>query len=146
MIRPIDFWLFGNGFGFGAPNSDQAFYWLSGAFYTWIGGHGAQLQSVQWCHPRPGEERIICGVRFRPFSSRRSGPRVLVSWATTLPHDLNEANAWLRQFKRHLSSPVWAFEYLPAQAIEARRAETQSGSVHESAVRQDAPETPQVQP
>lgn len=29
-----------------------------------------------------------------------------------------------------------------AQAIEARRAETQSGSVHESAVRQDAPETP----
>lgn len=37
-----------------------------------------------------------------------------------------------------------------AQAIEARRAETQGGSVHESAVRQDAPnstpETPQVQP
>lgn len=31
-----------------------------------------------------------------------------------------------------------------AQAIEARRAETQSGSVHESAVRQDAPETPPV--
>lgn len=27
----------------------------------------------------------------------------------------------------------------PAQAIEARRAETHSGSVHESAVRQDAP-------
>jgi len=31
----------------------------------------------------------------------------------------------------------------PAQAIEARRAETQGGSVHESAVRQDAPETRQ---
>lgn len=33
-----------------------------------------------------------------------------------------------------------AWEKMQAQAIEARRAETQGGSVHESAVRQDAPE------
>ncbi len=119
MIRPLDFWLFGNGYGLGAPHCDQAFYWLSGRFYTWLGGHGAQLQSFQWRHPLPGEVRDICGVKFRPFHSARTGPRVCVSWATSLPRDLNDANDWLRQFKQHLSTPVWAFTYRPATRVEA---------------------------
>lgn len=39
-----------------------------------------------------------------------------------------------------------AWEKMQAQAIEARRAETQGGSVHESAVRQDAPHPNQDTP
>lgn len=133
MIRPLDFWLFGNGHGLGAPHFDQPFYWLSGTFYTWIGGYGAQLQSFQWRHPRPGEERILCGVRFRPFHSVRSGLRVRVSWATNLPSNLNASNDWLRQFKAHLGSPLFGFEYRAAQGMEARRA-VPNGAVHDSPV------------
>lgn len=143
MIRPLDFWLFGNGYGCGAPLCDQVFYWLSGGFYTWIGGHGAQLQSFQWRHPRPGEVRRICGVDFRPFNSNRTGPRVRVSWAASLPCPLNEANDWLRQFKAHLSSPLWHFQYRPAQAIEAGTAKTAGlGPQDESAVPKGNAPTP----
>lgn len=53
---------------------------------------------------------------------------------------------WRRMGLAAYSSRGWtlakdAWGTLQAQAIEARRAETQGGSVHESAVRQDAPKT-----
>lgn len=133
MIPILDFRIFGNGHGFGAPYFDQPFYWLRGQFYTFMHGFGAQLHSVQWTHPKAGERRKICGVEFRPFSSRRKWGRVMVSWCTTLPENIDEANDWLRQFEAHLRHPFAPFEYRPAKAMEARRAET-LGSVHDSAV------------
>lgn len=125
MIRALDFRIFGNGYGLGAPYFDQTFYWLSGRFYTFMGGLGAQLHSIQWTHPKPGEVRKICGVEFRPFNSHRRWGRVMVSWSTRLPRELDQANEWLRQFKAHLGSPCFPFEFRPlAQGIEARRAAT----------------------
>lgn len=124
MIRWLDFRIFGNGYGLAAPYFDQPFYWLSGRFYTFMGGFGAQLHSFQWTHPRAGEIRDICGVRFRPFNSSRRWGRVRVAWCANLPSGINEANEWLRQFKAHLSSPLFPFEFRPAQGIEARSDET----------------------
>jgi hypothetical protein len=113
----LDFLIFGNGHGLASPYFDDRFYWLSGRLYTWIGGFGAQLSSRQWRHPLPGETRKIRGLTFRPFSSRRQFlwlfrhtpwaiptpiARVAVSWATELPADLDEANAFLRDFQRNL--------------------------------------------
>jgi hypothetical protein len=113
----LDHKIFGNGHGLASPYFDDRFYWLSGHLYTWIGGFGAQLTSFEWRHPLPGEQRKIRGRTFRPFQSRRQFlwlfrdtifavptpiSRVSVSWATTLPADLNEANAFLREFKRDL--------------------------------------------
>lgn len=86
MIRWLDFAIFGNGCGLGAPYFSQVFYWLvdsnteKGTFYTWCGWFGSQLQSFQWFHPIPGEERILAGVRFRPFTSTRRWFRVRVAW------------------------------------------------------------------
>ena len=111
---PVDLRIFGNGHGFGAPHFDQAFYWLSGELYTAMSGHGAQLHSVQWTHPNAGEERRICGVRFRPFHSRRKWGRVMVAWHTNeLPKDINLANEWLRQFRAHIQLPVFDFVFRP---------------------------------
>lgn len=117
MIFWLDHRIFGNGRGLGSPYFDQRFYWLSGRIYTWIGGFGAQLQSFQWSHPKPGETRKICGREFRPFSSGRdylwlwrdsifSIPtpisRVRVSWACYLPDNLDEKNADLRELQKKL--------------------------------------------
>lgn len=103
MIRPLDFWIFGNGHGLGAPFWDGRFYWLSGEFYTYSAGHGAQLTSFQWTHPKAGETRRLCGRDFVPFHSSRSWGRVRVSWSwTDLPDDIDEANAELRQLEREL--------------------------------------------
>lgn len=100
----LDFLIFGNGYGLGAPSSDQAFFWLDGNLYTWIGGHGAQLRSFQWMHPRPGERRRLVGRDFEPFSSRRYGLRVDVSWRmVNFPRDLAEANAAIMALKREIS-------------------------------------------
>lgn len=115
-IPAIDFRIFGNGHGFAAPYFDQPFYWLSGEFYTFNAWLGAQLHSVQWRHPRAGEERNICGVPFRPFSSHRKRGRVYVSWATKLPEDINAANDWLAQFERHLRHPQGPFRYIAPEA------------------------------
>jgi hypothetical protein len=109
----LDHLIFGNGHGLASPYFDDRFYWLSGRLYTWIGGFGAQLTGFQWRHPLPGEQRKIRGLVFRPFQSRRQFlwlfgmiptpiARVAVSWATKLPDDLNEANAFLREFQRTL--------------------------------------------
>ena len=115
MIPALDFRIFGDGYGFSAPYSDQAFYWLSGEFYTFMGGLGAQLHSAQWTHPKAGERRKICGVEFRPLHSNRRWGRVMVAWAASLPRNTGEANDWLRQFERYLSHPNGAFEYRRAQ-------------------------------
>jgi hypothetical protein len=113
----LDFHIFGNGYGFGAPYFDQPFYWLSGEFYTFMGGLGAQLHSVQWTHPKPGEKRILRGVAFRPMHSNRRWGRVMVAWATKLPDDIDQANEWLRQFRAHLSQPGFDFQFLPDKLL-----------------------------
>lgn len=102
----LDLRIFGNGFGLGAPYFDQRFYWLSGRLYTWIGGHGAQLQSFQWTHPRPGETRKLAGREYHPFQSSRRGLRVRVSWATTLPRAIGAANAELRAIRERIGTAI----------------------------------------
>lgn len=102
MIVWLDHLIFGNGRGFGSPYFDQRFYWLRGEFYTWIGGFGAQLQSVQWTHPKPGERRRIAGDDYTPFCSARRWGRVRVSWSTRLPSDINAARAKLTEIKAKL--------------------------------------------
>lgn len=111
-MNALDRMLFGNGHGMAAPGMSQTFYWLvsrdargrtSAGFYSFLHGFGAQLYSWQWTHPKPGETRRIKEREFRPFCSRRVGPRVQVSWATPLPDDLNEKNAALRQLRADLS-------------------------------------------
>src|SRR3546814_19781892 len=97
MILPLDHLIFGNGHGMKSPYFDNRFYWLSGELYTWIGGLGAQLRSIQWRHPKPGEVRHLCRRDFRPFSSARHYGRVEVTWAMSLPKDLDEANEEVRR-------------------------------------------------
>lgn len=104
MLPWLDFKLFGSGYGLGAPHCDQTFYFLSGHFYTWIGGLGAQLHSIQWFTPLPGERRIIKGIVFRPFNVSRCGPRVMVSWSMHLPDNLDAANLKINQFKKSLEN------------------------------------------
>lgn len=85
----IDFWIFGNGRGFGAPLLDTVFYWLvdrsnsrgRGRFYTWIGGFGAQLTSYEWRCPRPGVQRVLNGRKYQVFSAYRRWCKWDVSWA-----------------------------------------------------------------
>ncbi|WP_156771462.1 hypothetical protein [Labrys sp. WJW] len=103
MITWLDFRLFGNGGGLGAPYHDQRFYWLSGQFYTFMHGFGAQLHSFQWRHPKPGERRRICGRDFVVLHGSRRGPRVQVAWCMVgLPRDIDEANAAIRQLEQDL--------------------------------------------
>src|SRR3546814_793130 len=105
MVMALDFAIFGNGRGMSAPYFAQTFYWLPykldgdtrdtrrGAFYTYLGGFGAQLYSRQWRHPNAGEVRIIKGRRFRPLHSHRRWLRVAIAWTTSLPRDIDQANA-----------------------------------------------------
>jgi hypothetical protein len=103
MILWLDHLIFGNGHGMASPLSDERFYWLSGELYTFGHGLGAQLRSVQWRHPRPGERRLLCRREFVVFSSRRRWGRVEVYWALVgLPHDLDDAHAALRQLETRL--------------------------------------------
>lgn len=115
-MNRLDWWIFGNGWGMKSPYCDDTFYWLvdtscgrrkgRGAFYRGSFGYGAQLQSIQWTHPKPGEQRILCGRRFRPFRSTRKWGRVEVSWAMDLPRDLNEAREALAHLERDLRSTL----------------------------------------
>lgn len=102
MIIWLDHLIFGNGHGLKSPYFDDRYYWLSGRLYTWSGWLGAQLQSFQWFHPRPGEERRLGGRIYKPFHSVRQGLRVRVCWCTKLPDDINAANALLRQIQSEL--------------------------------------------
>lgn len=103
MIRCIDLFIFGNGHGLKSPYSDDVFYWLSGESYTFFYGLGAQLNSFQWLHPRPGERRKLAGREFVAFNSRRRWIRVSVSWAMTdMPDDLDEMHKKIRKLSADL--------------------------------------------
>jgi hypothetical protein len=104
VIVWLDHRIFGNGWGLKSPYFDAPYYFLSGRFYTWIGGYGAQLQSIQWTHPKPGEERTLLERKFKPFQSNRRWCRVMVSWATPLPDNIDAANIELREMKTELTS------------------------------------------
>lgn len=77
----LDFKLFGNGHGMKSPYCDDTFYWLSGKFYRWIGGFGAQIQSFEWFAPKAGTRRCLFGNEFVVFSVSRKFLRVETSWA-----------------------------------------------------------------
>lgn len=114
MLLALDHAIFGNGFGKASPYHDARYFWLvdtyqqqragrNGQLYLWSGGFGAQLRSIQWTHPRPGERRRLAGREFVAFQSSRRWFRVEVSWALVgLPKDINEANAVLRELERDL--------------------------------------------
>ncbi len=80
MIVWLDFKIFGSGRGMAMPHFDGRLYWLAGEFYTFSAGLGAQLTSYQWQHPRAGEERTLCGRKFRVLHSSRRWGRVQVAW------------------------------------------------------------------
>lgn len=98
----LDFKLFGNGYGLGSPRFDDVFYYLNGKFYTWIGGFGAQLQSIEWFTPKPGTRRRLMGHNFVVFNSTRSFLRVRVSWAIIAPNQLQAED--LRKLKYQLQN------------------------------------------
>lgn len=112
-MNSLDRWIFGSGKGLGMPASDQPIYWLvdaktkKGTFYTFMGGFGAQLHSIQWTHPKAHEERVLSGVSFRPFSSYRSCGRVMVAWCTRLPDNLDKANHQIRCLEDRLGKTIW---------------------------------------
>lgn len=81
MIFWLDWKLFGNGYGMASPFCDDVFYWLSGRFYRWAGGLGAQLHSIEWFAPKAGTRRKLFGHEFVVFQVRRKWIRVEVSWA-----------------------------------------------------------------
>lgn len=104
---PLDHLIFGNGRGFASPHHPQRFYCLAGELYTFMHGHGAQLHSVQWTHPRPQERRLLGGYTFKPLSSTRRWGRVWVSWTwRDLPGTIDEANAALREMRDNLCNPL----------------------------------------
>lgn len=106
MIIALDHLVFGNGHGLGAPCWDSVYYWLDGEMYTFSGGHGAQLHSIQWTHPKPGERRKLVGRDFVAFNSLRRWGRVQVSWSmVNLSQDMDEANQELRRLRKDLHYP-----------------------------------------
>lgn len=107
MIMSLDHAIFGNGHGIRSPLCDNVFYWLSGELYTFFPGHGAQLTSWQWRHPRAGERRTLAGRDYVIWRSDRRWFRVECKWALArLLQDLNEANALLRQIKGELGDAM----------------------------------------
>jgi hypothetical protein len=46
--------------------------------------------------------RMLSGREYRPFHSNRRWGRVMVAWATKLPHDITAANALLCKIKSEL--------------------------------------------
>lgn len=99
----LDFLIFGNGHGIGAPAFPQTFTWYQGYFYSWIGGHGAQLQSFEWRVPLPGTRRRIAGREYEVFGATRGLIRSRVAWRLVgFPEDINEANALLPNLKNEL--------------------------------------------
>ncbi len=105
MIFPLDHKLFGNGHGLKSPYFDSTFYWLNGELYSFIYGLGAQLQSIQWTHPVPGERRTLLGREFVVFSSRRKWLRVVVHWAmVNMPEDLERMHVVIRKLQADLQA------------------------------------------
>lgn len=122
MIFWLDHKIFGNGHGLSSPICDGRYYWLSGQFYTFMGGFGAQLHSIQWTHPNAGEERKLFGYRFRPLHSTREWlwlfrdslfpiplpiSRVMIAWGRVdLPRDIDGANAALREMRAQVGDSM----------------------------------------
>jgi len=109
MIMWLDHRIFGNGHGIRSPHWDNVFYWLAGELYTFFPGHGAQLTSWQWTRPRAGERRHLAGRDYVIWRADRRWGRVVCKWAvTTLPADLNEANAllWLIESELRATMPA----------------------------------------
>lgn len=111
MIVWLDQKIFGSGHGIKSPRCDDRYYWLvdphtnKGELYTWCGWFGSQLQSFQWTHPRAGEERLLVGYYFRPYTSYRNFGRVRVTWAcAALPRDVTAANEFLRKLELKLGA------------------------------------------
>lgn len=116
----LDHKIFGNGYGFGSPYCNNCFYWVNdtlrsprqrkvgrgGELYTFMHGFGAQLHSIQWRTPKPGERRMLVGREFRPFSVSRRWFRVMVSWSTHLPESIDAANAELDAIRHDLQKGV----------------------------------------
>jgi hypothetical protein len=102
MIRWLDHLIFGNGRGLKTPYFDAVYYWVGGRVYSYSAGFGAQLYSIQWRHPKIGEQRRINGRVYRPFHSNRRWGRVMVSWATDL--GCGDQVATLRQIKDELNN------------------------------------------
>lgn len=108
----LDHLIFGNGHGLCSPYFDNTFYWLvdtsngrgggKGRLYTYSGGLGAQMRSMEWKTPKAGTRRQLAGVTFTVFSVTRCGPRVEVAWAMHLPDNIDLANAKLRAFRERL--------------------------------------------
>lgn len=113
----LDHLIFGNGRGICSPYFDNTFYWLvdtsggrgagRGRLYTYFGGFGAQMRSMEWRAPKAGTCRQLAGVTFTVFSVTRRGPRVDVAWAMRLPDDIDLANAKLRDFRERLSGHLF---------------------------------------
>jgi hypothetical protein len=112
--------------------------WLSkvgdGVYAVFSAEQGRDIGSVERYYPTLERGHNAAGCPARRWTARRAewkayfGPRYL-------------------QTPAHFRTRRAALEWVIAQAIEARRAETaQTGSVHESAVRQDAPQTPEGTP
>lgn len=82
-----------------------------------------------------GFEFWLCPDLFQALSVCQRRPHALFD------ADVREIDTWSWGWMLMVSSSIQTpHPYEPAQAIEARRAETGTGSVHESAVLQDAPE------
>lgn len=132
MLSKLDFWLFGNGHGLAQPYFDGRFFWLvdtaegreagRGRLYKFFGGHGAQLRSIEWFMPHPGERRRLAGETFTVFQAHRKGPRVEVSWSMRLPDGIDAANAKIRALEHRLCHGLmWDDKDLEAEMRETAR-------------------------
>lgn len=132
MLTTLDFWLFGNGHGLAQPYFDGRFFWLvntaegrergRGRLYTFFGGHGAQLRSIEWFLPHPGERRRLAGESFTVFQAHRKGPRVEVAWCMRLPDGIDAANAKIRALENRLCHGLlWDNLDLEAEMRETAR-------------------------
>lgn len=99
----------GDGYGLASPHFDDQFFWLHdmsggqrgpGAWYTWMGGLGAQLTSWEFRAPKAGTTRKLFGHTFRVFQNPvRRFLTVRISWATDLVPDNMER---VREIKSEL--------------------------------------------
>ena len=103
MILKLDHLIFGNGFGLKSPFFDNVFYLLSGDLYTFSYGLGAQLTSIQWTHPKPGERRTLAEREFVVAYSSRSWLRVRVEWTMVgMPNDLDGMHSKIQELQDYL--------------------------------------------
>lgn len=113
MILWLDHLIFGDGLGLRSPLHDNRFYWLADErtghreIYTFSGGLGAQLHSIQWRHPKPGEERHLFGRNFVIFNTTRRWGRVYCSWALVglSSMRLDDTHKCIRELKEKIGEP-----------------------------------------